>query len=123
VRSASLTIASPIAPARTIELRTSTPWSAPSALASSIDSAARASSSCIGASSGRSSGTLTTCNASTRAPCSWASFTAVATISSPIWPSFIGTRMLLNVASGTTCSSVDVTCSNSPAPRSRRTSR
>ena len=45
------------------------------------------------ASSARSSGTRTTWSASTTAPCSAASLTAVATISSPITPSFIGTRI------------------------------
>ena len=50
------------------------------------------------ASSARSRGTFTTVIASIRAPFSFASAIAVATISSPMSPSFIGTRMLRKAA-------------------------
>src|SRR5919198_53858 len=96
---------------------------ATSSLASASEAAARSSASESSASSGWSSGTWITYRASTLDPRSCASFTAVATISSPISPSFIGTRIRENVASGSTCSSAERTGSSRPAPRSRRTMR
>ena len=55
--------------------------------------------------------------ASTLAPRSCASFTAVAIISSPISPSFIGTRIFENAAcGGSSRSALASTCSSSPVP-------
>src|SRR5207248_10839699 len=89
VSSAAFTTASPMFLARMERPSTSTPRSAPRAAASASDAAARSSSSNISASSGWSSGTRITFSATTAAPRSCASLTAVATISSPISPSFI----------------------------------
>ena len=83
---------------------------------------ARASASGIGASSGSSSGTATTYSASTVARCSAASLTAVAAISSPMTPSFIGTRIRrkCGTSSKRTVSGA-ITRSVSPSPCERRT--
>ena len=51
-----------------------------------------------------------------------ASLTAVAIISSPIAPSFIGTRMLENSALGQARWAARSTCSSRPSPRPLRTS-
>ena len=113
-RVASSTIAWPIERARTTSAWTSTPWSTPSARASSSDASTRAATS-VGSSPSRSylRGTRTTVIASIAASRSFASAIAVATISSPMSPSFIGTRILLNSApAGST--SIGVTCSSSP---------
>ena len=79
---------------------TSTPWSAPSSRASASDAAARSSSlvELARRAAGRAARGSRTAPRR-RAPRSWASLTAVASISSPIGPSFIGTRMLENVRS------------------------
>ena len=50
-----------------------------------------------------------TCSATTAAPRSCASLTAVATISSPISPSFIGTRIFENSACGSSVSTTEAT--------------
>src|SRR4029077_13275810 len=100
VSSAAWTIASPIERARTARPSTLTPRSSPSSAASASDAAARSSSPTSSASSASSSGTRSTCTATTAAPRSCASLTAVATISSPISPSFTGTRIFENSACG-----------------------
>src|SRR6185437_6232284 len=116
-----LTIASPIERARTVFPLTSTPWSSPSISASAKAAVAFSSSSTISSSMGRSIGTRMTWSAQTEAPDSCASLTAVATISSPIGPSFSGTRMLEYCASvRSTCSSAETTRRVSRSPRDRR---
>ena len=79
-------------------MTTSTPFSSPSARASASDASARSrTSSGSSPSSGYLRGTRTTKTASIVAPRSFASAIAVATISSPMSPSFIGTSSFLNV--------------------------
>ena len=94
LRFASSTIALPSARARddlALDLDTVLAGDLGCLLAS--EAAACSSSSTSDASSGASSGTLITCSAVSFADCSSASLIAVASTSSPIGPSFIGTRM------------------------------
>ena len=100
---------------------TSTPWSRPSARASSsVRSTFSATSGGSSPSSGYLRGTRTTVNARTSPPLSFAIAIAVATISSPMSPSFIGTRMRPNSGAGGS-SSTGATCSRSPCRVLRRT--